>query len=69
MSTSKTNSHSHKKGKKMKYSKGRDPEEFKKAKTPNFDEEIKKWEEEETWILGLKKYFIFHNYSENFKFQ
>ena len=52
---------------KRKYSKGRDPEEFKKSKPHNFDGEIKKWEEAEAWILGLKKYFRVHNYLENLK--
>ena len=55
------------KGKKRKYSKGRDPEEFKKVKPPTFDGEIKKGEEQEAWILGLKKYFRVHNYLENLK--
>jgi hypothetical protein len=67
LSNSKTSSHSQKKGKKRKYSKGRDPEEFKKSKPPTFDGEIKKGEEAEAWILGLKKYFRVHNYSENLK--
>jgi hypothetical protein len=43
------------------------PEDFKKAKPPTFDGEIKKGEEVEVWLLGLKKYFRVHDYSENLK--
>jgi hypothetical protein len=42
-------------------------EEFKKAKPPSFDGEIKKGEEAEAWLLGLKKYFKVHDFSENLK--
>jgi hypothetical protein len=42
-------------------------EEYKKAKPPTFDGEIKKGEEVEAWLLGLKKYFWVHNYSDNTK--
>jgi hypothetical protein len=66
-SSSKTNSHSQKKGKKRKHSKSHNPEEFKKAKPPSFNGEIKKWEETEAWLLGLKKYFRVHDYSDNLK--
>jgi hypothetical protein len=55
------------KGKKRKHSKSHDPEEFKKSKPPTFDGEIKKGEEAEVWLLGLKKYFRVHDYSENLK--
>jgi hypothetical protein len=41
-SSRKTISHSQRKGKKRKHSKIHDPEEFKKAKPPSFDGEIKK---------------------------
>jgi hypothetical protein len=41
--------------------------EFKKAKPPTFDGEIKKEEEVEAWLLGLRKYFRVHNYSKNTK--
>jgi hypothetical protein len=50
-----------------KHSKSHDPEEFNKDKPPTFDGEIKKGEEEKIWILGLKKYFRVHDYSENLK--
>jgi hypothetical protein len=41
--------------------------EFKKAKPPTFDGEIKKGEEIKAWLFGLKKYFRLHNYFENTK--
>jgi hypothetical protein len=66
-SSSRVGSHPHRKGKKRKRSKTHSPEEFKKAKPPSFDGEIKKGEEVEAWLLGLKKYFRVHDYSENLK--
>jgi hypothetical protein len=66
-SSSKTSSHSRKKIKKRKHSKSRDLEEFKKSEPPTFDAEIKKGEEAEVWLLGLKKYLRVHDYSENLK--
>jgi hypothetical protein len=66
-SSGKTSSHSQTRGKKRKHSKSHDPEEFKKSKPPTFDGEIKKGEEAEVWLLGLKKYFRVHDYSENLK--
>jgi hypothetical protein len=53
--------------KRRKSLKGRDLEEFNKFKTPTFDDEINKGEEEKSWLLGLKNYFAFHDYSENLK--
>jgi hypothetical protein len=41
--------------------------QFRKAKPPSFDSEIKKGEEAEAWLLGLKKYFRFHDFLENLK--
>jgi hypothetical protein len=41
--------------KKRKHSKSHDPEEFNKSKPPTFNGEIKKGEESEVWLLGLKK--------------
>jgi hypothetical protein len=35
-----------------------------KIKPPTFDGEHKKDEYEETWMLGMRKYFQLHNYSE-----
>jgi hypothetical protein len=66
-SIGRTSSHSQTRGKKRKHSKSRDPEEFEKEKAPTFDGDIKKGEEAEVWILGLKKYFRVHDYSENLK--
>jgi hypothetical protein len=37
--------------------------EMNKIKPPTFDGEKKKDEEEETWLLGMRKYFQLHNYS------
>jgi len=37
-------------------------EEFKKVKAPTFDGEIKKLEDAEAWLLGMKKFFKLHNY-------
>jgi hypothetical protein len=42
-------------------------EEFKKDKSPTFDGEIKKGEEVDAWLSGLRKYFKVHNYSKNTK--
>jgi hypothetical protein len=55
------------KKKKRKNSQSSLTEEFKKAKPPTFDGEIKKGEEVKAWLFGLKKYFQVHNYSENTK--
>jgi hypothetical protein len=66
-SSSRASSYSRKKQKKQKPSKGRKFEEFRKAKPPSFDGEIKKGEEAEAWLLGLKKYFRVHDFSENMK--
>jgi hypothetical protein len=49
--------------KKQKTSKSHKFEEFKKAKPPSFDGEIKKGEEAEAWLLGLEKYFRVHDFS------
>ena len=32
-------------------------DEFKKAKPPMFDSEVKTGQEAEDWLLGIKKYF------------
>jgi hypothetical protein len=65
--SSKASSHSQRKRKKRKHSKSHDLEEFKKYKPSTFDGEIKKGEEVEVWLLGLKKYFKVYDYSENLK--
>jgi hypothetical protein len=61
-----TSSHFQRRRKRRKHSKIHEPEEFKKSKPPTFDGDIKKGEEAEAWILGLKKYFRVHDY-ENLK--
>jgi hypothetical protein len=66
-SSSRTSSYSRRKQKKQKTSKSHKFEEFRKAKPPSFDGEIKKGEEAEAWLLGLKKYFRVHDFSENLK--
>jgi hypothetical protein len=68
-SSGKTSSHSQTRRKKRKHPESRDLEEFKKSKPPNFNGEINKGEESEVWLLNLKKYFRFHDYSENLKAQ
>jgi hypothetical protein len=36
-----------------------------KIKPPTFDGEHKKDEDAEKWLLGMRKYFKFHNYSSH----
>jgi hypothetical protein len=67
LSSDEVSSESQRKRKRKKHSKSSIPEEFKKAKPPTFDGEIKKGEEAEAWLLGLKKYFRVHDYSDNMK--
>ena len=43
------------------------PDEFKKAKPPNFDGDLKKLEDSESGILGMNKFFELHEYTENMK--
>jgi hypothetical protein len=66
-SSSRTSSYSRRKQKKQKTSKSHKFEEFRKAKPPSFDDEIKKGEEVEAWLLGMNKYFRVHDFSENLK--
>jgi hypothetical protein len=42
--------------KRKRHSKSSLNEEFRKEKPPTFDAEVKKGEEAEAWLLGLKKY-------------
>jgi hypothetical protein len=56
-SSSRISSYSRRRQKNRKLSKGHKFKEFRKAKPPSFDDEIKKGEEEKAWLLGLKKYF------------
>lgn len=41
--------------------------EFKKAKLPTFDGEMRKSQDEEAWFLSMKKFFRWHDYSETMK--
>ena len=41
--------------------------EFKKIKPPTFNGEAEKWEEAESWLYGMKKYFHIYNYSNQLK--
>ena len=50
-----------------KHHRHRSRDEFKKAKPPTFDGEIKIGQEAEAWLLGIKKYFQVHDYSGNMK--
>jgi len=47
--------------------KGFFPDEFKKAKPPNFNGNLKKSEDAEAWFLGMNKFFELHDYIENMK--
>ena len=42
-------------------------DEFKKSKPPTFDGDLKKSEDAEAWLLGMKKFFKVHDYTENMK--
>lgn len=42
-------------------------DEFRKAKPPTFDGELKKPEHVDTWLLVMKKFFELHDYTENIK--
>jgi len=42
-------------------------DEFKKAKPPTFDGEMKKPRDGEAWFLSMRKFFRLHEYSENMK--
>jgi len=43
------------------------PDDFKKAKPPTFDGDVKKLEDAEAWILGMNKLFELHEYTDNMK--
>lgn len=42
-------------------------DEFKKAKPPTFDGEMKKPQDVEAWLLGMRKFFRLHDYLDNMK--
>lgn len=43
------------------------PEDFKKVKPPTFNGELKNIEDSKAWLLGMKKFFKVHSYSEKMK--
>ena len=43
------------------------PDEYKKTKPPTFDGEMKKPQDAKAWLLGMRKFFKLHEYSENMK--
>jgi hypothetical protein len=53
--------------KRKKHSKISLTKEFRKAKPLTFNGEVKKGEEVEAWLMGLKNFFRVHNYSGNMK--
>ena len=53
--------------KRNKYSKNNSHGEFKMAKPPTFDGEVKLGQEFEDWTLGIRKYFQVQDYSGNMK--
>ena len=60
-------SSSSRKGKRKMHHRDRSWDEFKKAKPPTFDGEVKIGQEAEAWLLGIKKYFQVQDYSRNMK--
>lgn len=40
---------------------------IKKSKPPTFDGELNKPKDVEAWLLGMKKFFELHEYTENMK--
>ena len=55
------------KGKRKRHQRDLSLDEFKKAKPPTFDGEVKTGQEAEAWLLGIKKYFQVQDYSRNRK--
>lgn len=43
------------------------PDAFKKSKPPNFDGDLKKPKDADSWILGVNTFFELHEYKENMK--
>ena len=42
-------------------------DEFKKARPPTFNGEVNTGQEDEAWILGMRKYFQVQDYTRNMK--
>ena len=55
------------KGKRKRHHRDHSQDEFKKAKPPTFDGEVKTGQEAEAWLLGIKKYFQVQDYLGNMK--
>ena len=55
------------KRKRIRHLRDHSQDEFKKAKPPTFDGEVKTRQEGEAWLLGIKKYFQVQDYSGNMK--
>ena len=60
-------SSSSQKSKRKRCHRNRSQDEFKNAKPPTFDGELKTGQEAEAWLLGIKKYFQVHDYLGNMK--
>ena len=65
-STSSSSSSSHKNERKRHYQ-NHSHDEFKKARPPTFNGEIKNGQEAEAWLLGMRKYFQVQDYYGNMK--
>ena len=65
-STGDSISSSHKNERKRRY-KNHSRDEFKTARPPTFNGEIKNGQEVEAWLLGMRKYFQVQDYSGNMK--
>ena len=50
------------KGNRKRPHRDRTRDEFKKAKPPTFDGEVKTGQDIESWLLGIKKYFLVQDY-------
>ena len=60
-------SSSSRKGRRKRHHRDHSQDEFKKAKPPTFDGEVKTGQEAEAWLLGIKKYFQVQDYSGNMR--
>ena len=65
-STGSSSSSSHKNHRRRHYH-NHSRDEFKKARPPTFNGEVKTGQEVEAWLLGMRKYFQVQDYSRNMK--
>ena len=65
-STGASSSSSHRNKRKRRY-RNSSCDEFKKARPPTFNGEVKTGQEAEPWLLGMRKYFQVQEYSGNMK--